>query len=84
MWEHMWIRDYGLTGKENYVKNWWERIDWDEVLNRYNLVPNDERGLPHVTNTRLGLGGQGAVGGTMRDENRRLLSQVQRSMPQEW
>jgi superoxide dismutase, Fe-Mn family len=38
MWEHQWMRDYGLKGKEVYVQNWWDRIDWDEVHARLNVV----------------------------------------------
>ncbi|KAI0164696.1 Manganese/iron superoxide dismutase [Xylariaceae sp. FL1272] len=30
-WEHVWMRDYGVAGKSNYVLNWWEVIDWDKV-----------------------------------------------------
>jgi superoxide dismutase, Fe-Mn family len=38
MFEHQWMRDYGLAGKDEYVSNWWKRIDWDTVLHRYNTV----------------------------------------------
>lgn len=38
VWEHQWMRDYGLKGKEAYVQNWWNRIDWDEVHARLNVV----------------------------------------------
>lgn len=36
VWEHQWMRDYGLAGKERYVRNWWNRVDWDEVNARIN------------------------------------------------
>lgn len=38
VWEHQWMRDYGLAGKQAYVQNWWNRIDWDEVHARLNVV----------------------------------------------
>lgn len=31
-WEHVWLRDYGIAGKRVYLENWWDRINWDEVL----------------------------------------------------
>ena len=30
-WEHVWLRDYGVHGKENFLARWWDRIDWDAV-----------------------------------------------------
>ncbi|KAI1103323.1 manganese and iron superoxide dismutase [Jackrogersella minutella] len=35
-WEHVWLRDYGIGagnvgGKRQFVKDWWEVIDWNEV-----------------------------------------------------
>lgn len=41
LWEHQWMRDYGLLGKEAYLQAWWKAIDWDAVLFRYNQVPDD-------------------------------------------
>lgn len=38
VWEHQWMRDYGLAGKQTYVHNWWNRVDWDEVHARLNVV----------------------------------------------
>merc|ERR1712093_501829 len=38
VWEHQWMRDYGLAGKQVYVQNWWNRIDWDEVVARLVVV----------------------------------------------
>lgn len=34
-WEHVWLRDYGVAGKRRYLENWWDRINWDEVLAEY-------------------------------------------------
>ncbi|KAJ9605097.1 hypothetical protein H2200_010487 [Cladophialophora chaetospira] len=28
VWQHQWIRDYGVLGKRAYLGAWWDRIDW--------------------------------------------------------
>jgi Fe-Mn family superoxide dismutase len=33
-WEHVWLPDYGIRGKGEYVQHWWETIDWDKVEGR--------------------------------------------------
>ncbi|KAI1734350.1 Manganese/iron superoxide dismutase [Xylaria scruposa] len=30
-WEHVWLTDYGIAGKRDYVLQWWETIDWEKV-----------------------------------------------------
>ncbi|KAH6612667.1 Fe superoxide dismutase-like protein [Boeremia exigua] len=30
-WEHAWLHDYGVRGKSDYLRAWWEKIDWDLV-----------------------------------------------------
>lgn len=30
-WEHVWLHDYGIRGKREYVENWWKVIDWEVV-----------------------------------------------------
>jgi superoxide dismutase, Fe-Mn family len=37
-WEHAWMMDYGINGKEEYLERWWERINWDVVFEHYNAV----------------------------------------------
>ncbi|KAI0555177.1 Manganese/iron superoxide dismutase [Xylaria curta] len=32
-WEHVWLTDYGVAGKGEYVQQWWETIDWEKVEN---------------------------------------------------
>lgn len=27
-WEHVWLRDYGVHGKEQFLARWWDHIDW--------------------------------------------------------
>ncbi len=31
-WEHVWLRDYGIGGKKEYLERWWDRINWEEVM----------------------------------------------------
>lgn len=35
------MRDYGVLGKEEYVANWWKRIDWNEVHRRWNYMVDE-------------------------------------------
>ncbi|KAJ4340524.1 hypothetical protein N0V87_002509 [Didymella glomerata] len=30
-WEHAWLHDYGVGGKEAYLRAWWKKIDWSQV-----------------------------------------------------
>ena len=30
-WEHAYIPDYGVNGKQQYLKNWWAAINWQRV-----------------------------------------------------
>lgn len=30
-WEHVWMWDYGVGGKADFVANWWNIIDWKRV-----------------------------------------------------
>jgi superoxide dismutase, Fe-Mn family len=36
VWEHQYMRDYGLAGKKQYIGNWWKRVDWNVVNARWN------------------------------------------------
>lgn len=37
VWEHQWLRDYGILGKKPYLTAWWDRIDWQKVESDHNL-----------------------------------------------
>ncbi|KAJ6079301.1 hypothetical protein N7467_009054 [Penicillium canescens] len=37
-WEHAWMMDYGIAGKDEYLERWWDRINWDVVFDNYNAV----------------------------------------------
>ncbi|BCS06927.1 hypothetical protein ALUC_11308S [Aspergillus luchuensis] len=37
-WEHVWMMDYGIGGKAEYLERWWDRINWEVVFDNYNAV----------------------------------------------
>ncbi|KAL1916481.1 mitochondrial 37S ribosomal protein mS42 [Calcarisporiella thermophila] len=39
VWEHAYLTDYGVRGKEDYVKKFWEAVDWERV---YFRVPKQD------------------------------------------
>lgn len=47
VWEHAWLEDFGILGKEDYLKAWWERIDWSVVQSRF---PNRGVARPSMDN----------------------------------
>lgn len=30
-WEHVWLHDYGVRGKRQFLEAWWDRINWGIV-----------------------------------------------------
>lgn len=34
-WEHVWMMDYGIGGKDEYLERWWDRVDWYAVENAH-------------------------------------------------
>jgi Fe-Mn family superoxide dismutase len=51
-WEHVWMWDYGVGGKTDFVANWWNIIDWGMVQS---LSRIDEK-FPMTTSPRVGAG----------------------------
>lgn len=37
VWQHVYMPDYGVDGKEAFVERWWDFIDWDKVAQQANL-----------------------------------------------
>jgi len=35
VWEHAWLEDFGILGKDDYLTAWWEHIDWLVVQSRF-------------------------------------------------
>lgn len=31
-WEHVWLEDYGVRGKKDYLEAWWNKINWNRVI----------------------------------------------------
>jgi superoxide dismutase, Fe-Mn family len=46
-WEHAYITDYGVNGKQQYLKNWWSSINWQRVYDATGRKTNDRRRLTH-------------------------------------
>jgi Fe-Mn family superoxide dismutase len=38
-WEHVWLPDYGIRGKEDFLEKWWDKINWTEVESKARLMP---------------------------------------------
>lgn len=37
-WEYAWMHDYGVFGKEKYLRCWFDCIDWELVSERYSNI----------------------------------------------
>lgn len=43
-WEHVWLQDYGVEGKSDFLRAWWEKIDWDVVRQNASIAaPREEK-----------------------------------------
>ncbi|KAF9692504.1 hypothetical protein EKO04_009383 [Ascochyta lentis] len=42
-WEHAWLADYGVKGKADYLRAWWDKIDWDMVRQGATIAPNTNK-----------------------------------------
>ncbi|KAI9729571.1 MAG: hypothetical protein M1834_006767 [Cirrosporium novae-zelandiae] len=42
-WEHVWLRDFGVAGKDEFLKRWWDRIDWEKVAHKAGDVSSGSR-----------------------------------------
>lgn len=50
-WEHVWMWDYGVGGKTDFVANWWNIINWGRV-----------QSLSHLNTTSRSMSASPAVG----------------------
>lgn len=48
VWQHMYLRDYGVGGKEAYLQRWWNRINWDVVEQNFRRSKRPEQILRGV------------------------------------
>lgn len=37
-WEHVWMMDYGIAGKDEYLERWWNRVNWNVVAENYDAT----------------------------------------------
>ncbi|CAG8141357.1 unnamed protein product [Penicillium salamii] len=51
-WEHAWMMDYGIAGKDEYLERWWDRINWDVVFDNYNAVSSMKGTRKSITRNR--------------------------------
>ncbi|KAK5710168.1 hypothetical protein LTR17_019111 [Elasticomyces elasticus] len=40
-WEHVWLRDYGISGKRAFLSDWWDTVDWGAVEQ---IAPKESKG----------------------------------------
>lgn len=45
-WEHVWLRDYGIRGKREFLDAWWNRIDWELVRQNVKTTSTRPKGEP--------------------------------------
>jgi Fe-Mn family superoxide dismutase len=45
-WEHVWLNDYGVRGKRQYLEAWWDKIDWNQVLQNSTITARQSQGPP--------------------------------------
>lgn len=51
-WEHVWMWDYGVGGKADFVQNWWNIIDWGRVQ----ALSRMDTSRPMSTTPKVGAG----------------------------
>ncbi|KAF2435167.1 manganese and iron superoxide dismutase [Tothia fuscella] len=54
-WQHAWMIDYSAYGKESFLTNWWDHINWDVVMQRSGL-PSSEKQATEETRDTWGHG----------------------------
>lgn len=37
-WEHVWLADWGVGNKGRFLEAWWNKVNWEEVTQRFNQV----------------------------------------------
>ncbi|KAK5658810.1 hypothetical protein OQA88_1622 [Cercophora sp. LCS_1] len=40
VWQHVYMPDYGVDGKEAFVERWWNFVDWDKVAQKAVMTKN--------------------------------------------
>lgn len=47
LWQHSYLTDYGVAGKETYVQKWFDAVDWQKVQLRLDEAKQDDRSRHH-------------------------------------
>lgn len=42
-WQHVWLMDWGVGGKKQFLEGWWGAIDWDVVESNLSKEGNAEK-----------------------------------------
>jgi Fe-Mn family superoxide dismutase len=50
-WEHVWMYDYGVGGKRDFLNSWWDVVDWHVVHQNYSAA-TQERNMGSSFTTR--------------------------------
>jgi Fe-Mn family superoxide dismutase len=50
VWEHAYLVDYGVNGKQQYLKNWWSAINWQRVHDATNRRTQEAKTQDKSTN----------------------------------
>jgi Fe-Mn family superoxide dismutase len=54
-WEHVWMMDYGVAGKDEFLDRWWDRVNWGLVFDNYNAVKEVRSSWATMRNRRLNM-----------------------------
>ena len=41
-WQHVWLMDYGVGGKKQFLEGWWQAIDWEVVESNWQATPSSQ------------------------------------------
>jgi Fe-Mn family superoxide dismutase len=47
-WEHVWLRDYGVRGKRQFLEAWWNKINWDVVGQNATIAPRQSQRFQYI------------------------------------
>lgn len=40
-WQHVWLMDWGIGGKKQFLEAWWEAVDWNVVEERWHATTSE-------------------------------------------
>jgi Fe-Mn family superoxide dismutase len=57
LWEHAYVLDHGIAGRNAYINAFWNNIDWNVVQQRSTQTNNGMRAFPSSSSYGYGIGG---------------------------